>query len=206
MSASATPGAGPPPRGPTSRDRRRMPHERLGVHFELLRIHLQRRLFMLVSNQTRVRWLRQQGMKIGEGCAILTPYFSTEPYLIELGDHVAISAGTEFITHDAVGWVFPDRTDLGLYGRIRVGSNTFIGLNALILPNTIIGSNCVIGAGSVVRGNVADDSVVFGNPAEFVMKTSLMKQLVLHSKGRLDTFGTTSRDRKEMLLRHFGLR
>jgi len=176
------------------------------VYFELLGMHLRRRIFMLASNRQRIAWLRQDGMKIGEDCWIQTPYFSTEPYLIEIGNHVVISSGCEFITHDASGWIFPDRTDLGLYGRIRVGNNCFFGLKALVLPGTTIGDNCVIGAGAVVRGPIPDDSVVFGNPAEVVMKTSLMKKLILHHPGRLDTFGMSTRERKEALLRHFRLR
>src|SRR5262249_32447718 len=67
------------------------------IYFELLRIHLRRRLFMLMPNATRIQWLREDGVRIGNDCLVHTPYFSTEPYLIEIGDHVAISAGTEFI-------------------------------------------------------------------------------------------------------------
>ena len=177
-----------------------------GVYLELLGIHLRRKLFMLVSNDQRIRWLREDGMKIGRDCWIQTPYFSTEPYLIELGDHVVISSGCEFITHDAVGVMMPERTDLGLYGRIRIGNNVFFGLNAMVLPGTTIGNDCVIGAGSVVRGPVPDDSVVFGNPAQVVMKTALMKKLILHHPGRLDTFGMSTPERREALLRHFKMR
>ncbi|HTO90844.1 MAG TPA: acyltransferase [Candidatus Sulfotelmatobacter sp.] len=175
------------------------------IYFELLVIHLRRKIFMLLPNRLRIRMLRQDGVKVGEDCLVHTPYFSTEPYLIEIGNHVAISAGTEFITHDAVGWMFPDHPNMGLFGTIKVGDNTFFGLKCLILPGTSIGRNCVIGAGSVVRGAIPDDSVVMGNPARVVMKTSLLKQLLVHSRNRLETHLFSSPEKRRALCQHFGI-
>ena len=73
------------------------------IYFELLLFRLQRLIFMLLPNAQRIRLLRAQGVTIGRDCLVHTPYFGVEPYLVEIGDHVAISSGTEFITHDAVG-------------------------------------------------------------------------------------------------------
>ena len=55
---------------------------------------------------------------------------------------------------------------------ITIGKNSFIGKRATILPGTTIGPNFIIGAGSVVKGNIPDDSIVIGNPGEIVKKTS----------------------------------
>ena len=175
------------------------------IYFELLWMRVRRALFMLMPNATRIRWLRDDGVRIGNHCLVHTPYFSTEPYLIEIGDHVAISAGTEFITHDASGWIMPERQDLGIYGRIVVGNNTFFGLRCTVLPGTTIGSNCVIGSGSVVRGVIPDDSVVMGNPAEVIMKTPLLKKLLVHHKGKVDTHLMNSKQKRAALRRHFGI-
>lgn len=175
------------------------------IYFEVLLFRLFRVCFMFLPNDLRIRLLRAQGVKIGEDCLVYTPYFGVEPYLIEIGDHVAISSGTEFITHDAVGWVFPDHPHMGLFGCIRVGSNTFFGLNCTILPSTTIGSNCVIGAGSVVRGNIAEGSVVMGNPARVVMTTALLKELSVHHRNRLDTHLMSSKEKRRVLRRHLGL-
>ena len=149
------------------------------IYLEILFFRLARLVFMFLPNDMRVRLLRAQGVRIGRDCILYTPYFGVEPYLVEIGDHVAISSGTEFITHDAVGWIFPDHPHIGLFGCIRVGSYTYFGINCTILPGTTIGSNCVIGAGSVVRGNVPDGSVVMGNPARVVMTTALLKHFGL---------------------------
>ena len=94
------------------------------------------KLYLLkCSDARRVTYLRKLGMKIGERCRIRTMKFSTEPYLIEIGDHVAIAAGTEFITHDGANWVFEDDVDGGgVFGKIVIGNNVFIGITALFYP------------------------------------------------------------------------
>jgi serine acetyltransferase len=101
--------------------------------------------------------------------------------------------------------MFQDHPHWGLYGAIRVGNNTFFGLNCTILPGTTIGADCVIGAGSVVRGQIPDGSVVMGNPARVVMTTALLKELSLHHRNRLDTHLLSSREKRRVLRKHFGL-
>lgn len=43
---------------------------------------------------------------------------------------------------------------------ISIGDGTWIGANTVILRGTTIGKNCVIGAGSVVKGNVPDNTIL----------------------------------------------
>ena len=71
------------------------------------------------GSKTRIKYWRSRGMKIGTNCLINNVSFSTEPYLIEIGDHVAIAAGTEFITHDGAIWCFRDEIkNADIFGRI----------------------------------------------------------------------------------------
>lgn len=154
----------------------------------------------------RLEKARSWGVKIGKDCLIFSMEFSTEPYLIEIGDHVVISSGTQFITHDGSVWLLRDRfPDIGVFGKITVGSNTFIGINCIILPNSDIGSNCIIGAGAVVRGKIPDDSVVLGNPGKVVMKTSMMEKLLLSSKNRINTKLLSAEEKDKWVKRHFGI-
>jgi acetyltransferase-like isoleucine patch superfamily enzyme len=98
--------------------------------------------------------------------------FSTEPYLVTLGDNVFISIGASFVCHD--GSTLPFRKtipDLEIAGKIKVGNNVFIGKGALVLPNVEIGDNCIIGANSVVTKNIEKNSVVGGNPAKVIKST-----------------------------------
>jgi acetyltransferase-like isoleucine patch superfamily enzyme len=165
-------------------------------------------LLRKASNAAKIKYLRKQGMKIGQNCLINTLSFSTEPYLIEIGNHVAIANGTEIITHDGAIWCF--REELGhadIFGRVIIGNNVFIGDNCTILPNTVIGDNCIIGAGSVVRGKFPENSVIIGNPAKVVIKTSMQKFLYLQNPNLLKTqnLSALGKKKKTIIKKHFGI-
>lgn len=169
--------------------------------------HVFKRLIFFVSGHNiRVKLLRLYGVKIGHSCIIYSHQFSTEPYLIELGNNVAISARTEFITHDGSVQIFRDKyPGLDIFGKISVGDNSFIGIGCLILPNTRIGSNCIIGAGSVVRGEIPDNSVVIGNPAKIIYKTSVMEKLIKFNKNGLYTKDIKKSEKETIIKGHFNL-
>lgn len=118
--------------------------------------------------------------------------FSTEPFLVTLGDNVFISVGACFLCHD--GSTLPFRRvypDLELAGPIRVGNDVFIGAGALILPNVTIGNGCIIGANAVVTKDVEPGTIVAGNPArvvstmaEFIEKAKQKSLGIGHLRGR----------------------
>ena len=98
--------------------------------------------------------------------------WSTEPWIITLGDNVHITDGVKFITHDGGILLYRNQVpDLEITGPITVGDNVYIGNNVIILPNVKIGNNVVIGAGSVVTKDIPDNSLVVGVPAR-VIKTA----------------------------------
>ncbi len=150
--------------------------------------------------------LRARGVRIGEGCLIYTEAFSTEPYLIALGNRVCISGGTKFATHDGAAWMLrPERPAFQSFGTIEVGDGTFIGENCLIMANTSIGAGCIIGAGAVVRGSVPANSLVVGNPGKVVGRASLMVEMLREGKDGMDSLTLDYQSRRQLLLRHFGL-
>lgn len=156
------------------------------------------------SMEYRIDYLRKQGMKIGKDCLVFYGDFGSEPYLIEIGDHVAIAGRCVFINHEGGEWLFRDQfQNLNVFGKIIIGDNTFVGFNSILMPGTEIGSNCLVGAGSVVRGKIPDNSVLLGNPAKVVMKTSMVEKLIIHNKNRLDTRGMDWKKEREVLLNHF---
>ena len=177
----------------------------LGRFIDPVWSRVRRKLMMVVSNERRIAWLRADGVRIGRDCLMYTTFFGTEPYLVRIGDHVAVSSGCMFITHDASPFLFEDQPDMDVFGEIEIGDNTFLGVNCLILPGTKIGRNCIIGAGSVVRGPIPDDSVVFGNPAKVVLRTPMMKKLLVHHRHRLDTRHLDPKTKEQVLRKHFGL-
>lgn len=158
----------------------------------------------IAGSKQKIKYLRQQGMKIGKNCTIETMSFSTEPYLIEIGDGVGISAGTVFITHDAGIRCFKEEfPEHDIFGEIKIGNNVFIGINCTILPNTVIGNNSIVGAGSVVRGKFPDDSVIFGNPAKVFGNMNVQKLIYRQNPGRLTTAKMTDDRKKPIVMKHF---
>ena len=154
----------------------------------------------------KLRIIQSFGVKIGKDCLILTHHFIGEPYLITVGDHVAIAGKTRLITHDGSPWVFKkEYPEMVIVGEIIIGDNTHIGTSCIILPNTRIGKNCIIGAGSVVRGFIPDNSVVMGNPAKVVMRTQTMGRLFKLNKHALDILKMTPKEKEAFVKKHFNL-
>lgn len=51
---------------------------------------------------------------------------------------------------------------------VKIGDETYIYNNSVILPGSTIGKHCVIGANSVVNSNIPDYSIAVGNPAKVI--------------------------------------
>lgn len=179
----------------------------------LIKIEQKLKLSLLYRTD-RLSWIaekvREKGVTFGKNCRFYTREFSSEPYLVEIGDNVCVASGTQFITHDGGGWLFYDwqnhDNDKNLFGKIKIGNNCFIGINCIILPGSEIGNNCVIGAGSVVRGKIPSDSIVLGNPAKVIMKTSFYERMIRNNKNFLhaDLYNLGNNSQKDEVVRsHF---
>ncbi|MGK2237304.1 MAG: acetyltransferase-like isoleucine patch superfamily enzyme [Pseudomonadota bacterium] len=122
-----------------------------------------------------VKYAKKIGVKIeGDVTIYGSSYnmFSTEPFLVTLGDNVFISISVKFVCHD--GSTLPFRKnipDLELADEIIIGNNVFIGTQALFLPGVIIGDNCIVGANSVVTKSFPANSIIAGNPARIIKST-----------------------------------
>ena len=62
----------------------------------------------------------------------------------------------------------PKYQDGRLFGRIKIGDNTFIGKGTILLPGISVGSNCIVGSLSVVSSSIPDNCVYAGSPAKFI--------------------------------------
>jgi acetyltransferase-like isoleucine patch superfamily enzyme len=112
---------------------------------------------------------RAQGVKVGEGCRMLTTTFGPDPWLISIGDRVTVTAGVQFITHDGSAWLLRDEKGRRYrFAPIEIGNDVFIGMNSLILPGVKIGNRVIVGAGSVVNRSIPDNCIVAGVPARFI--------------------------------------
>lgn len=120
-----------------------------------------------------IAFAKYLGVNVGLDCRFLgisKSTFGSEPYLISIGNHVTLTGGIRFITHDGGVWVLREKyPKIDCFGKITIGNNVFIGLNSVIMPNSIIGDNIVIGAGSLVRGVLEKDTVYAGVPVRKIM-------------------------------------
>ena len=83
---------------------------------------------------------------------------------VTLEDDVFIGPNVTF-TNDK----FP-RSGNYQYKRMKtiVKKGASIGGGAVILPGVVIGAHAIVGAGSVVTSDVAENSLVMGNPARYI--------------------------------------
>ena len=152
-----------------------------------------------------IEHLRKQGAIIGSNCTILSgvDVFSTEAYLVEIGNNVLISTDVKFYCHDgAVAVLNRIRNEKNdLIEKIVIGSNCFFGHGATILRGTHIGDNCIIGAGAVVKGVFPSNSVIAGVPAKVICDIDTFYEKNKYKL--LDLSKMTNEEKKEFLLQHF---
>lgn len=154
-----------------------------------------------------VNYARSIGVNVGNNCEFYKDIFwGSEPYLISIGDSVRITTGCKFITHDGGVWVLRNTKQLenaDIFGKIEIGNNVHIGMNAIIMPGVKIGNNCVVGCGAVVTKAVPDNSVVVGVPARVIKS---IDEYYNTSKEKCDyTKALGSKDKKSYLLKKYNL-
>lgn len=148
---------------------------------------------------------KKYGVTCGVNCCFLEdPFklFGTEPYLINIGNHVEITNGCRLITHDGSVWLMREKKEycnLDHFGPIKIGNNVFIGANSIILPGTVIGDNYIIGAGSVVKGHLDSDSVYAGVPVKKIKSLNSFLEKILASPGTLNTKGLSIKQKQNII-------
>ncbi|KYK37762.1 MAG: hypothetical protein AYK18_09245 [Theionarchaea archaeon DG-70] len=128
-------------------------------------------VFYHLHLKTKVKILRQMGVKIGENTIIYTSIFNFDtffPHLVDIGSRCVVSKKTLLITHDYSKNFPTDGLTTMTKGRITIKDNTFIGMRCIILPGVTIGKNVIVGAGAVVTKSIPDNMVAAGNPAQVI--------------------------------------
>jgi len=116
--------------------------------------------------------LRDRGAEIGENVFIpfgnlIDPIFTRN---ISIGDNSIISATSVILCHEFQDGKEKSRNDL-LIGKVKIGKNTMVSPNAVVLPGVEIGDNCIIGPGFYGE-KIPDNHIAFGIPERTKMKLS----------------------------------
>lgn len=116
----------------------------------------------------------QPGVVIGDKVKVSSHSFICTGVSIE--SEAFIGHGVMFTNDKYPKSVFPDGTRVTANTTdiqpTRVEKGAAIGSGAVIICNTVIGEGAVVGAGSVVTKDVPPFTVVAGNPARIIRKTS----------------------------------
>lgn len=144
------------------------------------------------------RYARHLGVTIGEGCLIETRHWSSEPYLVTIGNHVQLTRGVSIHTHgggNSIRWKNPD---FDVFGKVLIEDWAYIGCYAQIMPGITIGEGALVAGGSVVTKSVAPHTVVGGNPAKYICTTE--EYYERNKKFNVGTKGISKKRKKEILL------
>jgi acetyltransferase-like isoleucine patch superfamily enzyme len=115
-------------------------------------------------------FLMGRRVKIGSGCFIDSGMAG-----LTIGDDVVIGSNCTIVN---VSYRFDElRVPLAEQGLlssgIRIGHRVRVGPNSVVLNGTDIGDDVVVGAGSVLRGRIAPNTIVRGNPSRSTLPSEV---------------------------------
>ncbi|MGV8084866.1 MAG: gamma carbonic anhydrase family protein [Candidatus Bilamarchaeum sp.] len=97
--------------------------------------------------------------------------------IIRVGKNVSIQDNSVLHTDNKYPLEIADDVVIGhraIVHSAKVGSNTIVGMGAILLSGSEVGKNCIIGAGCVVteETKIPDNSIVLGIPGKVVKQTT----------------------------------
>ena len=162
---------------------------------KMFSLNLTNLLYRLFSPE---KYARHIGVTIGKNCLIATRRWSSEPYLISIGDNVQVTENVCFYTHGGGNIIRSQIPDFDCFGKIAIQDWAYIGSGSIILPGVTIGKGALVAAGSVVTKSVPDNTVVAGNPARIISTTS--EYIARNEKYNAHTYGLSFKEKKKILL------
>lgn len=131
---------------------------------------LYRLAFFCPLNGLRIKMHKWRGINIGKNVYIAQQVVldNTYPEYIYIGDFVGINQGSTILVHTNVGSHFAGLVS-PMVQPVLIKDYALVGLNSTILPGITIGKNSIVSAGSIVTHNVADYTLVQGNPAKKII-------------------------------------
>jgi acetyltransferase-like isoleucine patch superfamily enzyme len=152
-----------------------------------------KRLFWSLERQAK-----DAGVKMGKENFIASRFWSSEPYLISIGSHCAITAGVKLFTHGGSRVLRYKYPKFDSFGKVTIGDYVYLGNNVLVMPGVEIGNHVLVAAGSVVTKSIPSDCVVAGNPAKYIC--SIQEYEEKNIKYNTNSKGMDAVSKKELLL------
>ncbi len=87
-----------------------------------------------------------------------------------IGNFVSINRNASIGHHTQLGSFVTVNPGAHVAGFVEIGEKTLIGMGANIGDGVRIGKNAIIGAGTLVRKDIPDNVMAFGNPCKIVKK------------------------------------
>ncbi len=108
------------------------------------------------------------GIEIGDNSGIGLDCRVAGP--LSIGSDVMMAPNVTIVTqnHEVSDLSKPMRLQTAPKKKVVIGSDVWIGTNAVIMPGVKIGNGAIIGAGAVVTKDVPDYAVVGGVPAKII--------------------------------------
>lgn len=138
------------------------------------RAFIQFKMLYIRNGWKKAEYLKSKNIfhKIGNHCFYQSTILPAEPFLVSIGNNVAISAGVRLITHSAAHSVYnyEDKTNIYIckHDKIEIHDNVYIGADAKINMGITIHRNVIVAAGAIVTHDVPENSVVAGIPAKII--------------------------------------
>lgn len=144
------------------------------------------------------KYARHIGVTIGKNCLIDTRNWSSEPYLITIGNNCQITRCVSIYTHGGGQSIRQICPKFDVFGKVVIEDWAYIGAYSQIMPGVTIGEGALVAAGSVVTKSVAPHTVVGGNPARYICTTEEFYER--NKKYNVGTKGLSPQEKKRILL------
>jgi len=105
-------------------------------------------------------------VRLGDGCWVGPFVMLDGTGGLTVGDNVDFSTGVKVFSHDTVRRALSGGMHPTEFAPVSIGSNCFIGTDAVILKGSKLGDRCVVAANSLVNGRFPANSIVAGVPAK----------------------------------------
>lgn len=153
----------------------------------------------LVKIISPIRHARLIGVSIGDNCLVYRSIeWSSEPYLVTIGNNVQLTRGVALHTHGGGNVVRRQMPDFDIFGKIEIKDWAYIGAHAQIMPGVTVGEGAMVAAGSIVTKSVPNGMIVGGNPAKILC--SVDEYLERNLKYNAKTKGMSAKEKKRYLL------